>query len=126
MLPVTQQPPHCIPTARFLSVCLSVCCVVSCEKAFVAFKDAVESAKARERIHGRMFAGSMVKVVYISQQEYDAAKAAAPGATTAAAGPPPVGLVSHGSPSPSGSPGGGQAAPPAASDQHMVEDGNRQ
>lgn len=74
-------------------------------QAFVAFKDAIESAKARERINGRMFAGNMVTVVYITQADYETAKAdAAPkGAAAAAASSvavAAVGLVAHGSPSP--------------------------
>jgi hypothetical protein len=36
----------------------------------VAFQDAVEAAKARERINGRMFAGSLVTVAYISQVQH--------------------------------------------------------
>jgi hypothetical protein len=77
------------------------------QQAFVAFKDAVESAKARERINGRMFAGQMVTVAYISQQQFEAvraathpAAAAAAAAEDASAAVAAVGLVSHGSPSP--------------------------
>lgn len=87
------------------------CC---CPQAFVAFTDAVESAKARERINGRMFAGNMVTVVYVTAAEFEAAKAAAAAgpssaggdaagasaAEDAAAGVAAVGLVTHGSPSP--------------------------
>jgi hypothetical protein len=84
-------------------------------QAFVEFKDASGAAQARERINGRMFAGSMVTVVYISQQEYDTAKAAAASggakgaaaADAAAAAVAAVGLlVDHGSPSPDRREGG--------------------
>lgn len=108
---------HCLlhhATAWWVHACntaawLHCCC---CAQAFVAFTDAVESAKARERINGRMFAGNMVTVVYVTAAEFDAAKAAAAAGTSsagadaaaaaedAAAGVAAVGLVAHGSPSP--------------------------
>lgn len=40
---------------------------------FVQFADAGGAQKAREAIHGRLFAGVTVQVAFISQQEFAAA-----------------------------------------------------
>lgn len=42
----------------------------------MAFGDVASATRACTAIHGRLFAGIMVQVAYVSQQDFDAATAA--------------------------------------------------